>query len=108
LGYDRLSGAQELVRERRRALLAEINGLKQGMPDADAVWRMLAEAEARVAVARTRAVEAMPRGHSLRPSWRRSPRGGGLTRRPNASVRSNSSGELKLAENEALALAPRR
>ena len=58
LGYDRLSSAQELVRERRRGLLAEINGLKQGMPDADAVWRMLAEAEARVAVARTRASEA--------------------------------------------------
>ena len=58
LGYDRLTGAQELVRERRRGLLAEINGLKQGMPDADAVWRMLAEAEARVAVARTRAAEA--------------------------------------------------
>ena len=58
LGYDRLSSAQELVRERRRALLAEINGLKQGMPDADAVWRKLAEAEARVAVARTRASES--------------------------------------------------
>jgi len=58
LGYDRLSGAQELARERRRALLAEINGLKQGMPDPDAIWRAVADAEARVAVARTRAVEA--------------------------------------------------
>lgn len=58
LGYDRLSGAQELARERRRSLLAEINGLKQGMPDPDAIWRAVADAEARVAVARTRAVEA--------------------------------------------------
>lgn len=58
LGYDRLSGAQELTRERRRALLAEINGLKQGMPDPDAIWRAVGEAEARVAVARTRAAEA--------------------------------------------------
>ena len=58
LGYDRLSGAQELARERRRALLAEINGLKQGMPDPDAIWRAVADAEARVAVARARATEA--------------------------------------------------
>ena len=57
LGYDRISGAQELVRERRRALVAEINGLKQGMPDSDAVWRMVSEAEARLAVTRTRATE---------------------------------------------------
>ena len=58
LGYDRLSGAQELVRERRRALLAETNGLKQGMPDADAVWRMLGDSEARLASARVRESEA--------------------------------------------------
>ncbi len=55
LGYDRISGAQELVRVRRRALLAEINGLKQGMPDTDAVWRMVSEAEARLAATRARA-----------------------------------------------------
>ena len=58
LGYDRISGAQEIARERRRALMAEINGLKQGMPDADAIWRGVADAEARLAVARTRASEA--------------------------------------------------
>jgi exonuclease SbcC len=58
LGYDKLSSAQELVRERRRALVAEVNGLKQGMPDADAVWRQVAESESRVAMARTRAAEA--------------------------------------------------
>jgi exonuclease SbcC len=61
LGYDRISGAQELVRERRRALMAEINGLKQGMQDTDAVWRMVSEAEARLAVARTRAAETEER-----------------------------------------------
>ena len=58
LGYNKLSSAQELVRERRRALVAEVNGLKQGMPDADAVWRQVAESESRVAMARTRATEA--------------------------------------------------
>jgi DNA repair protein SbcC/Rad50 len=76
LGYDRISGAQELGRERRRALLAEINGLKQGMPDPDAIWRAVADAEARVAVARTRAAEAdvahqgaAERLQSIVPRW---------------------------------------
>jgi len=85
-------------------LLAEINGLKQGMPDADAVWRMLAEAEARVAVARTRAVEAdAARTQSaaqlaaLAPRW-----ADAQAERERAQ---QLLGELKLAENEALALA---
>jgi exonuclease SbcC len=58
LGYDKLTGAQELVRERRRSLVAEVNGLKQGMSDAEAVWRQVAESESRVAMARARASEA--------------------------------------------------
>ena len=104
LGYDRLSGAQELVRERRRSLLAETNGLKQGMPDADAVWRQLAEAEARVASARTRAAESetarstsAARVAELAPRW--------------AAVQAEREraqqlqADLRVAENEALALA---
>ncbi len=104
LGYDRLSGAQELVRERRRALLAEINGLKQGMPDADAVWRMLAEAEARVAVARTRAAEAdiaraaaAERLAALAPRW-----ADAQAERERAQ---QLLAEMRVAENEALAMA---
>ncbi len=57
LGYDRISVAQEFARERRRVLLAESNGLKQGMPDADAIWRAVADAEARVATTRERVAE---------------------------------------------------
>ncbi len=104
LGYDRLTGAQELVRERRRGLLAEINGLKQGMPDADAVWRMLAEAEARVAVARTRAAEAevaragtAERLAALAPRW-----ADAQAERERAQ---QLLAELRVAENEAHALA---
>lgn len=104
LGYDRLSGAQELVRERRRALLSETNGLKQGMPDADAVWRMLAEAEARVAVARTRAAEAEVGRHAtserlalLAPRW-----ADAQAERERAQ---QLQAELRVAENEALSLA---
>ncbi len=104
LGYDRLSGAQELVRERRRALLAEVNGLKQGMPDADAVWRMLAEAEARVAVARTRAAEAdvaraetAGRLAGLAPQW--------ADAQAERERVQQLQAELRVAENEALAMA---
>jgi DNA repair protein SbcC/Rad50 len=57
LGYDRISGAQELVRERRRALLAEINGVKHGMPDPDLVARLVTDAESRLAATRARAAE---------------------------------------------------
>jgi exonuclease SbcC len=58
LGYDKLSTAQELVRERRRALVAEANGLKQGMPDTETVSRHVVEAGERVSGARTRANSA--------------------------------------------------
>ncbi len=104
LGYDRLSGAQELVRERRRSLVAEINGLKQGMPDADAVWRMLAEAEARVAVAKTRAQEAdAARVRTAEQLQRLAPRWA------NAQVERERVqlvlAELRVAENDVLAMA---
>jgi len=104
LGYDRLSGAQELARDQRRALLAEINGLRQGMPDADAVWRMLAEAEARVALAHTRAAEAevartttAERLAALAPRW-----ADAQAERERAQ---QLLAELRVAENDALALA---
>lgn len=58
LGYDRISSAQELVRETRRSLVAEGNGLKQGMPESESVLRGVADAEARLANARARAAQA--------------------------------------------------
>lgn len=58
LGYDKLSGAQELVRERRRALAAEVNGLKQGMPDAESVAQQVMDGESRVAEAVVRVADA--------------------------------------------------
>jgi exonuclease SbcC len=104
LGYDRITGAQELVRERRRALLAEGNGLRQGMPDADAVWRMVADAEARLAAARARATgaaEAQQRTAArlaeLAPRW-----GAAQAERERAQQLES---ELRVAENEAMAMA---
>ncbi|MBL0937290.1 MAG: SMC family ATPase [Gemmatimonadaceae bacterium] len=100
LGYDRISGAQELVRERRRALLAESNGLKQGMPDADAIWRAVADAEARLATAKARAEEsenaqrvAAERLATLTPAWQDAQRQRELLQQAVA--------DFRLAESEA-------
>jgi hypothetical protein len=43
LGYEKLRAAQTLVRDRRRMISAESAGLRAGMPDAEAVARLLAD-----------------------------------------------------------------
>ncbi|HEY5490432.1 MAG TPA: SMC family ATPase [Gemmatimonadaceae bacterium] len=47
LGYEKLRAAQDLCDERRKALRNESNGMRSGMPDAEALARQLAAAEAR-------------------------------------------------------------
>ena len=61
LGYEKLRTAQGLVRERRRMIVAEAAGLRAGMPDAESVARMHADAEARRRTAELRAREARER-----------------------------------------------
>ncbi|MEP6690146.1 MAG: SMC family ATPase [Gemmatimonadaceae bacterium] len=61
LGYDRLRLAQQILRDGRSTLVARIGGLRQGMPDADAVERSRSEAEIRLAGARERAGVALQR-----------------------------------------------
>jgi exonuclease SbcC len=58
LGYEKLRTAQTLVRDRRRLISAEAAGLRAGMPDAEAVARLLADSEHRLAVARQAAAAA--------------------------------------------------
>ena len=48
LGYERLRTAQDLLRERRRLIGAEIAGLRAGMPDPETITRTVAAAEARL------------------------------------------------------------
>ncbi len=48
LGYEKLRLAQDMIGEKRRTLMAEINGLRAGMPDPEAVERSLSEARERV------------------------------------------------------------
>lgn len=61
LGYERLRTAQGLVRDRRKAIIAETAGLLSAMPNPDTVHQALADAEARVADIRVRAKAAAKR-----------------------------------------------
>ncbi|MEJ7810049.1 MAG: SMC family ATPase [Gemmatimonadaceae bacterium] len=76
LGYERLRGAQDILRKRRSVIVGEIAGLRQGMPDTDQIRAQLAEAEARVVAARQRAKDALARRRrddaalaEIRPRW---------------------------------------
>jgi exonuclease SbcC len=58
LGYEKLKTAQELARDRRKAIVAEATGLRAAMPDVDTVKRALDEAKTRVTAAESRAAES--------------------------------------------------
>ena len=66
LGYERLRTAQTLVRDRKRIIAAEVATLRSAMPDPDHVARMLAEAEARLTTAQSRARATTERRARLR------------------------------------------
>ena len=107
LGYDRITTAQELVRERRRAVSAEVTGLKQGMRDADEVARMVSTAaarlhEARVRVGSTESARALAASHLARvaPEWAQA-----QVARDRAQ---QLLGELRVVENEIVSLARER
>ena len=76
LGYERLRAAQELARERRRAIVAEMAGLRQGMGDPETVARQVGDSETRLEQARDRARFARRRRDAaqaaleeVRPRW---------------------------------------
>jgi exonuclease SbcC len=76
LGYEKLRVAQDLVRDRRGHLSSELQGLRAGMPDADAVQKGLADSTARRAEA-AQAVDKARSRHSaaglklaeIAPGW---------------------------------------
>ncbi len=104
LGYEKLRTAQTLVRDRRRLILAEAAGLRAGMPDAEAVARLLADSEHRLAVAR-QAAAAADRARrereatlaELTPRWERAQK--------ERDRLQELLGELRVAETEEAALA---
>lgn len=61
LGYEKLRGAQSLVRERRNVIRGELAGLQSGMPESETVARQLADAESRLKDAEKRARDALGR-----------------------------------------------
>lgn len=76
LGYERLRGAQSLVRERRNVLKGELAGLEAAMPASDVVARELSETESRLTEAERRASEALAQLQSadaaltkIKPKW---------------------------------------
>ncbi|HEY7860865.1 MAG TPA: SMC family ATPase [Gemmatimonadaceae bacterium] len=78
LGYERLRSAQQLERTRKNALVAQIGGIRQGMPDAAIVEQQLAEAERRLAGARQQSESARARHAAaasalagIAPRWER-------------------------------------
>ena len=104
LGYEKLRTAQTLVRDRRRIIAAEAAGLRAGMPDAEAVARLLADSEHRLAVAR-QAAAAADRARKdreatladLTPRWDRAQK--------ERDRLQELLGELRVAETEEAALA---
>src|SRR5688500_14229193 len=77
LGYEKLRGAQVLVRERRSVIRGELNGVQTGMPESEIVARHAKEADARLASAQSTAKEALGRlkkAHdalqTLEPKWK--------------------------------------
>jgi exonuclease SbcC len=76
LGYERLKVAQEIARERRKAIVAEATGVKAGMPDPDQVHRsatesriQLAEAVRRLEQNQRKAEQAAAGVEKLLPKW---------------------------------------
>jgi exonuclease SbcC len=76
LGYERLRVAQDAVREKRRILAAELNGVRAAMPDAEAVQRALnewgtrrIEAERALEAAERVSRDAQKRLSEIGPGW---------------------------------------
>ena len=104
LGYERLRTAQNMVRERRRTIIAEISGLRSAMPDPDAVARQLHESGERVAAAARRVEETAQRRaaaigqlSALAPRWSEAQR--------ERDRWQELSAELRVAESEAVGIA---
>jgi len=76
LGYERLRTAQGLIRDRRKAIVAEATGLRAGMADPAVVQQALADATARRSESVTHATTAAARRDAARrtlediaPKW---------------------------------------
>ena len=78
LGYEKLRTAQDLVRDRRKTITAEMAGLRAGMPDRDTIERIEAETVARLTAATQRLAGSEEREQAaaahlatIAPEWER-------------------------------------
>ena len=76
LGYEKLTSARALVRERRNVLRGELAGLESALPESEIVARQLADTEARLKETGARAKSALAKlkkAHdallALQPKW---------------------------------------
>jgi exonuclease SbcC len=76
LGYERLRVAQEIARDRRKAVVAEANGVKTGMPDQDQVEKAASDARIQLGTAsdalqhsEKRAAGAVAAMEMVLPQW---------------------------------------
>lgn len=104
LGYERLRGAQVLVRERRNVIRGELAGLQSAMPDSAVVAHALAETESRRKDAQDRAQAALRRlqkAHEsvseIEPRWKAAQR--------EREALQEIAAELRLRESEEQGLA---
>ena len=106
LGYEKLRGAQVLVRERRSVIRGELNGVQTGMPESEIVARQAKEADARLAAAQAAAKDALGRlkkAHdalqTLDPKWKDAQRERDAMQKVEAELRVLVSEENSLARD---------
>ncbi|HEX6058479.1 MAG TPA: SMC family ATPase [Gemmatimonadaceae bacterium] len=104
LGYEKLRAAEDLAKERRRDIVNTMNGLRTGMPDPEAVARLLEDTDRRLtlsaaalAAAEQRREECAARLSEIAPRWERAQ----LERDRFQEIVS----ELRVAESEAAGVA---
>src|SRR5262245_4529005 len=104
LGYERLRGAQALVRERRSIIKGELSGIQSAMLEADVVARLLRESESRLKDAQERANAALAqlrqahdRSLDITPRWLAAQQEREALQEVAAEVRVQESNEVALA-----------
>ena len=104
LGYEKLRGAQTLVRERRNLVRGELSGLQAAMPEPEVVARLFAEADTRLKDSEARAkasLAKLKKAHdarlALEPRWKEA--------QQEREAQQRLAGELRVRESEEAALA---
>ena len=106
LGYEKLRGAQALVRERRNVIRGELAGVQSAMPESEVVARLLKETDARLKDAQSRATTALGRLRKvheqaavLDPKWKEAQRERDAMQKLESELRVRVSEENALARD---------